>query len=85
MRKAKRISRSFTVDGSILDYLQRTRSGRSRSDRLNELLRKAILQEQYEALDKEAARFFAAVGGNERRERSAATAATQRLLSRDEE
>ena len=37
MSKATRFSKSFTVDRSILDYLQRTRASRSRSERLNEL------------------------------------------------
>ena len=80
-----RISRSFTVDRSILAYLQRTRSGRSRSERVNELLRRAMLAEQYEVLEREAAEFFSATGKTERAESRAFAAASRRSISRDGE
>ena len=80
-----RSSRSFTVDRAILDYLQRTRSGRSRSERVNELLRRAILEEQYEALEKEAAEFFAAAGKTERAESKAFASASRRSISREDD
>jgi len=85
MSKATRYAKSFTVDRSILDYLQRTRSSRSRSDRVNELLRRAILDEQYEALESEAAEFFAAAGKTERAESKAFARASRRSLQRDGE
>jgi len=85
MRKATRFSKSFTIDRSILDYLQRTRSSRSRSERVNELLRRAILEEQYEALEREAAEFFASAGKAERAERKAFTAASRRAITREGE
>jgi hypothetical protein len=85
MSKATRSSKSFTVDRSILDYLQRTRSRRSRSERVNELLRRAIFEEQYEALEKEAAEFFAVAGRTERAESRAFAAATRRSLTREGE
>jgi hypothetical protein len=84
MRKANRKSTSFTVDTGLIEYLQRTRHGRSRSERVNELLRRAILQEQYEALERECAEFFGG-GGNERAERDAFAAASGRSMSRDSE
>jgi hypothetical protein len=83
MRKAMRLSRSFTIDRSILEYLQRTRSHRSRSERVNELLHRAILQEQYEALGKEAAEFYARAGKKERTETRAFASASQRSLARE--
>ncbi len=70
------------MDRSILDYLQRTRSGRSRSERVNELLRRAMLEEQYEALEREAAEFFAAAGRRERAESGAFARASRRSLTR---
>jgi hypothetical protein len=82
MSKATRFSTSFTIDRSILDYLRRTRSNRSRSERVNELLRRGILQEQYEALEREAAEFFAAAGKSERAESRALAAATRRSIAR---
>jgi predicted nucleotidyltransferase len=85
MSKATRFSKSFTVDHSILEYLQRTRSRKSRSERVNELLRRAILAEQYEALDHEAAEFFATAGPSERAESKAFGRAVRRTLERPEE
>lgn len=82
MSNATRFSRSFTIDHSILEYLQRTRSGRSRSERVNELLRRAILEEQYEALERESAGFFAAAGRAERAESRAFARASRRSLER---
>ena len=82
-RKATRSSRSFTIDRSILDYLQRTRSHRSRSERVNELLHRAILQEQYEALEKEAAEFYSSAGKRDRAETKAFSRASQRALARE--
>ena len=73
------------MDRSILDYLQRTRSSRSRSDRVNELLRRAILEEQYQALESEAAEFFGAAGKTERAESKAYARASRRSLERDGE
>jgi hypothetical protein len=85
MSKATRFSKSFTVDRSILDYLHRTRSGRSRSERVNELLRRAIIAEQYEVLEREAAEFFAVTGKTERTESRAFAAASRRSITRDAE
>lgn len=85
MGKANRFSRSFTIDGSILDYVQRTRSSRSRSERVNELLRRAILDEQYESLEREAADFFGAAGTREQGERKAFAAASRLSMTRDGE
>ncbi len=70
------------MDRSILDYLQRTRSSGSRSERVNELLRRAILEEQYEALESEAAEFFGAAGRRERAETRAFARATRRSITR---
>lgn len=85
MSKAMRFSKSFTVDRSILDYLQRTHSSGSRSERVNALLRRAILAEQYEALEREAAEFFAAAGRTERAGSRAFAAASHRAITRDGE
>ena len=82
MSKPRRDSRSFTIDRPILEYLQRTRSNRSRSERANELLRRAILQEQYEALEKEAVAFYAFPRKTERAESKAFALASHRALTR---
>lgn len=80
-----RSSRSFTIDRFILEYIQRTRSYRSRSERLNELLRRAIWQEEYEALEKEATKFYAAAGKRESAESKAFALASHQTLMRKEE
>jgi len=51
---------------------------------VNELLRRAILQEQHESLEREAAAFFAATAGTERAESRAFAAASHRSITRDE-
>jgi hypothetical protein len=85
MSKATRFSKSFTVDRSILEYLHRTRFSRSRSERVNELLRRAILAEQYEILESEAAEFIAATGKTNCAESRAFGAASHWSLARDGE
>ena len=85
MRKATRSAKSFTIDRPILDYLQRTGSGRSRSERVNELLRRAILEEQYEALAREAADFFADAAKAEGAERKVFATASRRWMAREDD
>ncbi len=74
---------SFTVEAGVLDYVRRTRRGRSRSQRVNELLRRAIEQERREALAAEAAAFFAAVPRAERAEARAWQALSARSWLRE--
>ena len=83
MQKTTRISKSFTVEERIVSYVQSTRGNRSNSERVNELLRKAIVQEQYERLEQEAADFFSSVSNKERTEAKAFQKASMRSLSRD--
>jgi len=54
-----RIAKSFTIEPDISSYVDETKGERSASDRVNELLRLAMLQEQYDRLATEAAEFFA--------------------------
>jgi len=49
------------------------------------LLRRAIVQEQYEALEKEAAEFYAGAGKKEREETRAFARASQHTLARERE
>jgi hypothetical protein len=85
MRKATRLAKSFMIDRPILDYLQQTHSNGSRSERVNDLLRRAIREEQSEALAREAAEFFAATRESERAESQAFSGAGRRAITRDEE
>jgi hypothetical protein len=59
-----RISKSFTLEPDVSSYVDETKGERSASDRVNELLRLAMLQEQYDRLEAEAAEFFADAHGD---------------------
>ena len=84
MSKAMRYSRSFTIDAATLGYIQHTRAHRSHSERVNELLRRAIQQERYEALEKEAAEFYRTANKKGRAEAKAFAAAGIRSMTREE-
>ncbi len=79
-----RLSKSFTLERSLVSYVQRTRGGRSRSERVNELLKKAILQEQYETLEEEAAGFFSTRSEAERAEARAFQRASIKSITETE-
>lgn len=67
-----RITKSYSIDQSIDAYVRRTSKGRtSASKRVNELLSRAILLEEYESLEQQAAHFFADQSGEERAESKA--------------
>lgn len=53
-----RMAKSFTIEPEINKYVDETKGERSASERVNELLRRAMRQERYEKLEAEAAAFF---------------------------
>jgi len=77
------MSRSFTIEPYVDEYVTRTRGERSASERVNELLKRAILEEQYESLEAEAAAFFAAARPASRQEARAFQKASLRTLTKD--
>ena len=74
---------SFTLDKDLLDYLSRTRRGRSRSQRVNELLRRGMEAEARARLEAEAAAFYAGETAAERRETRAFQRTARKVLARD--
>ena len=80
--KAMRIPKSFTIEPELSNYVDETKGERSASDRVNELLRLAMIQEQYERLGAEAAEFFAGAD-SERAEAKEFQKASLRTLGRD--
>jgi len=56
---ATKLPKSFTNEPEINDYVARTKGELSASKRVNELLKRAMLDEQRERLAAEAAAFFA--------------------------
>ena len=77
-----RVPKSFTLEEELSDYVDETKGQRSASDRVNELLRRAMLQEQYDRLEAEAAEFFADANA-ERAETRALQKAALRTFKRD--
>ncbi|HXJ04019.1 MAG TPA: hypothetical protein VNH65_02915 [Candidatus Acidoferrum sp.] len=78
-----RLAKTFTIEPDINDYVDETKGDRSASERVNELLRRAIIEEQYERLDAEASAFFADDSKADRAETRAMHKASLRTFSRD--
>jgi hypothetical protein len=78
-----RTAKSFTLDSEVNEYVQRTRGDNSASERVNQLLKRAIQQEQQGKLEADAQAFFLAVGDSERRQSTAFQAASLRSITRD--
>jgi len=78
-----RISKSFTIEPDISEYVTNTKGKRSASERVNDLLRRAMLQEKYERLETEAEAFFAIASANGGKETHAFQRAARRTLERD--
>ncbi len=78
-----RISKSFTIEPEISEYVIKTKGDQSASERVNDLLRRAMLEEKYQRLEEEAAAFFGAVSAKERKETQAYQKAAVRTLQRD--
>jgi hypothetical protein len=53
-----RFAKSFTIEADINEYVDETKGDRSASERVNEMLRLAMIREQYDRLEAEAAEFF---------------------------
>jgi len=78
MRQAK----SFTISDEILTEIADTKGTESTSERVNELLKRALELERRERLEQEAAEFFANDRKDSARERSAFQKASIEALSR---
>jgi hypothetical protein len=77
-----KLPKSYTIEPDVNNYVEATKGSQSASKRVNELLKRAIIQEQYEQLEKEAAGFFAAET-NDRSESKSLQRAARRTLERD--
>ena len=53
-----RVSKSLTLDPDVVSYIDNTRGESSASERANELLQRAIREEEYERFEREAAAFY---------------------------
>jgi hypothetical protein len=78
-----RIAKTFTVEESVLAVVERTKGDRSMSERVNELLKLALEQEQRGVLEREAALFYSAPSQNDRQQERAFHKASLRSFTRD--
>ncbi len=76
-----KVAKSYTIEPEVERYVSATRGQRSASERVNELLKRGIMQEQYDRLEREAAAFFASESS--RTEAKAFQKAALRTLERD--
>jgi len=74
---------SYSLDPETVEYVEKTKGKLSASERVNQLLRRAIVAEQYQLLEQEAAAFFAGVSAEEREEAAAYLDATTESLKRE--
>ena len=78
-----RIAKSFTLEPEVTDYVARTKGPHSASERVNQLLKRAMLQERYDRLEADAEAFFASMRDAERKETRAFQAASIQSITRD--
>jgi hypothetical protein len=83
MSSSTRIAKSFTLEPEVTDYVARTKGEQSASERVNQLLKRAMLQERYDRLEEDAEAFFASVKDTERKETRAVQVASIRSITRD--
>jgi len=78
-----RIPKTLTVEESVLAAVERTKGHRSTSERVNELLKRALELERHDELEREAALFYSPLNHRDRREERAFQKASLRSLTRD--
>ena len=83
MSSATKKAKSFSIEPEIDDYVSSTKGAHSASERINELLRRAMHAEKYERLEAEAESFFRTVRKDERAETRAFQSAALRTFERD--
>ena len=83
MKTAARMIKTYTIDPAIDQYIAATKRDQSASERVNELLRRAMIEEESAKLEAEAATFFAAARGKRRKGTLDFQEAALRTFSRD--
>ena len=77
-----KLAKNFTIGPDLIKYVEETKGDASASERVNELLRRAMTQEQYDKLGAEDAEFFAVAKAG-RAEAKSFQKAALRTFSRD--
>lgn len=83
MSSSTRMAKSFTLERDINEYVTQTKGEHSASERVNQLLKRAMQQERYDQLEGEAEAFFASVKDAERQGTRAFQSAAIRSIARD--
>jgi hypothetical protein len=83
MSTSTKIAKSFTLEREVSEYVAHTKGEQSASERVNQLLKRAMLQERYDRLEAEAEMFFASVKPAEQKASRAFQAASIRSITRD--
>jgi hypothetical protein len=83
LKATRKMAKSFTIEREVDEYISETKGNHSASERVNEMLLRAIRAERYEKLEAEAQRFFATIGDAERKGTRAFQAAALRTMARD--
>jgi hypothetical protein len=76
-----RIAKTLTVEESLLAEVERTKGEGSTSERVNQLLTRALDLERQDELQREAALFYS--GAQDRREEVSFQKASRRSITRD--
>jgi len=84
MRHAIRTVKSYSIEPDIDQYVRSTKGKQSASERVNQLLRRAVEEEQQEALAREASAFFSKARNRRRTGARAFQKASMRTLTRDD-
>lgn len=82
MPAAARKNRSFSLDRDVLEEVERTKGDTSASERVNQLLKRALELERKASLENEAAQFFE-IAPDDREERRAFQRATVKTWTRE--
>lgn len=80
---ATRIPLSITLDRDVVEQIRKTRGRSSVSERVNGLLRGALLAERYRKIQREAERFYATETAADREESEAIQRLAMKTLARD--
>ena len=82
MSAATRTTKTFSLEKEVLREVERTKGSASTSERVNELLKVALLEERRKSLHTEAADFFRTIGDDRSAEKAFQSAAI-RTIARD--
>lgn len=82
MPKSLKKNRTFSLEQGVLSAIEKTKGSKSASEHANDLLRSALAQQRYAALEREAAEFYRSEP-RDLKERKAWFSATIKAIAKD--